>query len=189
MNTDIIENLPGEEWRDIEGYLGLYQVSNKGRVKSLERIDSNNHPIKEKILKPGVNQIKWRRVRLCKNGKSKMWSVHRLVALAFIPNPNNYPVINHRDEDGSNNNVENLEWCTVTYNYFYGTSRERARLKCINNPKTSKPVKCLDLETNEITYYPSCHEVERKTNISRAAIYHNIKTKYPYKNRYMFSYE
>lgn len=189
MNELSLKNLPGEEWRDIPGYERLYQVSNKGRVKRLERISLQKHLLPERILKESLNQIKWRRVALSKDGKRKNWSVHRLVALAFIPNPNNYPVINHKDEDGSNNCVENLEWCTITYNYFYGTSRERARLKNINNIKTSKPVKCLDLKTNKEIIFLSLHDVERKLNISRAAIYHNIKTKYPYKKRYMFYYE
>ena len=93
-----------EEWRDIIEYEGLYQISNKGRVKSL----GNNKNRKEKILslKP-ING--YMRVFLYKNGKPKPYSVHRLVAIAFIPNPNNYPEVNHIDEDKTNNIVENLE--------------------------------------------------------------------------------
>ena len=96
-----------EMWKDIEEYNGEYQVSNLGRVKSFK----NN---KEKLLKPfftKTNQEGYLVVNLCQNNKRKIKLVHRLVAEAFIPNPNNFPFINHKDEDKTNNNVDNLEWC------------------------------------------------------------------------------
>ena len=106
-----------EEWKDIKGYEGLYQVSNKGRVKSIR----NNI-----ILKPIISDKGYYRVDLSKNNNKDRIRVHRLVAQAFIPNPNNYPQVNHKDENKSNNRVDNLEWCTDKYNHDYGTRNERA---------------------------------------------------------------
>lgn len=108
-----------EEWRDIEGYPN-YRVSNLGRVKSL----NYNHTGKEKVLKAGTNKG-YLRVVLCKNGKKKRFQVHRIVAMAFLPNLHNYPQVNHMDENPLNNCVENLEWCTAQYNSNYGTRIER----------------------------------------------------------------
>lgn len=98
-----------EIWKDIEGYEGLYQVSNMGNIKSL-RTNKNCYLSNSKIYK---------RVLLSKNGKAKGYSVHRLVAQAFIPNPNNYPCVNHLDYNGSNNKASNLEWCTYAENNNY----------------------------------------------------------------------
>lgn len=111
-----------EEWRDIEGYEGLYQVSNEGRVKSL-----NFHRQKiERIIKPSTNKKGYKRVLLQNNGKKKNYLVHRLVAKTFISNPNDYPIINHKDENPSNNFVDNLEWCNSQYNNTYNNRH----LKC-----------------------------------------------------------
>lgn len=111
-----------EIFKDIEGYEGLYQVSNLGNVKALGNGGSNS---KEKILKPQKIRGGYLRVGLCKQGKRKMYLVHRLVASEFIENPNNYPIINHKDENPSNNCISNLEWCDVAYNNNYGTRNER----------------------------------------------------------------
>ena len=112
-----------EEWRDIKGYESLYQVSNLGRIKSLK---NNRDNYREKILKV-VQRGKhgYLGIGLHKNGKSKSFYIHRLVAEAFIPNPNNYKEVNHKDENKQNNRVENLEWCTREYNNRYGTRNQR----------------------------------------------------------------
>ena len=110
-----------EAWKDIEGYEGLYQISNLGNVKSL----NYNKTKKEKILKPFINSDGYLLVKLCKNKTIKCLSVHSLVAKSFIENPNNYPCINHKDECKTNNVVSNLEWCTNKYNINYGTGNER----------------------------------------------------------------
>lgn len=107
-----------EEWKDVPNYEGLYQVSNLGRIKSLR---DKNGKAREKILKLKLSKFGYYQICLCKNGKQKWYFVHRLVALAFIPNPNNLPQINHIDENKTNNYVENLEWCTSKYNSNYGT--------------------------------------------------------------------
>ena len=121
-----------EEWRDIEGYEGYYQVSNLGRIRRLERLvdhwRKNGHlrTQPERILKQWVGNNRHRAsVALCKEGKTIRIPVHRLVAMAFIPNPHNLPCINHKDENPHNNKAENLEWCTYEYNANYGTRNER----------------------------------------------------------------
>lgn len=118
-----------EEWKDIKGYEGLYQVSNQGRVKSLEKTynvgyGGEKHQ-KERILIPTEVGNGYLHVTLCKNGGKKYKRVHRLVAEAFIPNPNKYDVVNHKDENQKNNNVDNLEWCTQAYNNAYGSRTKR----------------------------------------------------------------
>lgn len=123
-----------EIWKDIEGYEGLYQVSNYGRIKSLARkvFVSNPHftgyrHTKEKILKQGITGMGYEFVILRKNNKNHQIYIHRLVAEAFIPNPNNFPEVNHKDENPKNNHVNNLEWCTHKYNGTYGTIKQRQR--------------------------------------------------------------
>lgn len=115
-----------EEWKDIVGYEGRYQVSNLGRVKSLKRkVGVKNRSTPEKILKEHLQKEGYYTVVLYKNGEPRRLSVHRIVAEAFLYNPNNYPVVNHKDENKGNNNVNNLEWCTVIYNMNYGTVGKR----------------------------------------------------------------
>ena len=119
-----------EIWKDIQGYEGKYQVSNLGRVKSL-----NYHRTgKEGFIKMYDNNHGYLRVSL--NGKT--FSVHRLVSHAFIDNPNNLPQVNHIDENKYNNCVSNLEWCDSKYNNNYGTHIQRSLLtRIIRNRKTS----------------------------------------------------
>lgn len=121
-----------EEWKSIPGYEGLYEVSSYGRVKSLDRyvkVKSKSYRLqKGKMLSPIKNKYGYLQVFLCCNGKYKIISVHRLVAEAFIPNPDNLPIINHLDEDKSNNRVENLEWCSHRYNSNYnGVLKKRSQ--------------------------------------------------------------
>jgi len=104
-----------EEWRDIEGYEGLYQVSNYGRVRSFHRGDS--------LLLLNTDRYGYPLAGLCKNGKRVSAKVHRLVAKAFIDNPNNSPCVNHKDENPLNNHIDNLEWCTQAYNIEYSLAK------------------------------------------------------------------
>lgn len=150
-----------EIWKSVEGYEGLYEVSNFGRVKSL----GNEKTRKEKILKVGENGCGYMFVTLSKEGKIKPFLIHRLVAAAFLPNPEKLPQINHRDEDKTNNCVENLEWCTRDYNNNYGTRNDRVA-KALINGKTSKRVICE--ETGEI--FPSTMEVQRQLGFANTHI-------------------
>ena len=119
-----------EIWKDIKGYEGLYQVSNLGRVKSLPKYHKtkSGYFSKERIIKTIRNDRGYLMVGLSKDWKKKKVFVHRLVAEAFIPNPNNYTQINHiNEQEKDNNNVDNLEWCTCKYNCNYGTRNKRIR--------------------------------------------------------------
>ena len=117
-----------EEWKDIKNYEGLYQISNFGNVKSLKKKAGHSTRC-EKILKTHLDKDGYVYVTLCKNNKTHLATIHRLIAEAFIPNPDNLPQINHKDEDKTNNNIDNLEWCTCKYNINYGTRTERAFFK------------------------------------------------------------
>lgn len=103
-------------WKDVKGYEGLYQVSDTGKVKSLIQ-HKNRGP---RVLSDCVGSNGYPVVVLCKNGKKTSRTVHRLVATAFIQNPDKYPCINHKDENKTNNSVSNLEWCSYRYNGLYG---------------------------------------------------------------------
>lgn len=151
-----------ENFVDIHGYEGLYKVNNKGEILSVR---SGN------LLKAGRNLQGYMNVSLTKNGKSKTYKVHRLVAVAFIPNPNNYPYINHKDENKANNHVDNLEWCTHKYNINYGTAIER-RSKAIEEStvKKRKAVLQLSLRGEIVGEYRSIKEASEKTNIDRKQI-------------------
>ena len=107
-----------ETWGQVKGFNDRYEVSNKGVVRNKETL---------KVLKPQINRYGYLQVNLYYGGHKtrKMITVHKLVATAFIPNPNNYPCINHKNEDKTDNMVENLEWCTVAYNNSYGGHNER----------------------------------------------------------------
>ena len=122
-----------EEWRPVVGYEGLYEVSNTGRVRSLDRYVKTCYGSyrlhKGKVLSPGIRPDGYLVVSL----QYRMFRVHRLVAEAFLPNPDNLPQVNHKDEDKSNNRVDNLEWCDSKYNNNYGTARIRAKETAIKN--------------------------------------------------------
>lgn len=142
-----------EVWKDIVGYEGIYQVSNHGRVKALpktiEYSDGKVIPYDEIIMRSIIEKEGYKVVNLTNNGVQRQFRVHRLVAKAFIPNPNNYPQVNHRDEIKSNNNVENLEWCTHKYNQNYGTSIERS------SKNRSRSVMKMTLDGEDLKEYAS----------------------------------
>lgn len=113
-----------EIWKEVKGYEGLYEVSNLGNVRSINRIIKNKF-YKGKILITKIDKDGYLQLGLSKNGTKKYFRVHRLVAQAFIPNPSNLPQVNHKDEVKDNNNVKNLEWCDNKYNSSYGTKNNR----------------------------------------------------------------
>ena len=144
--------LPKRIWKDIPGYEGLYQVSNTGQVRSL----GNNKSKKTKILKTMADTKGYKRLTLYKNSKKKTYKVHRLVAQAFIPNPNDLPEVNHKDENKANNAVWNLEWCTHEYNMNFGTVKERVS-KTKRNKKhcKAKPILMYTLDGQFIKRFDS----------------------------------
>ena len=136
-----------EIWRDIKGYEGKYMVSNLGRVKSLNYSNTG----KEGILNARDNGKGYLRVILWKDGKDKKYRINRLVAQAFIPNPDNLPEVNHKDEDKTNNRVDNLEWCSRQYNIEYSQG---------------KAVIGINKVSGLIAEFPSASEASRQTGIN-----------------------
>ena len=147
-----------EIWKDITGYEGLYQVSNLGNVKSL----GNDKNRKEKILRQTENKSGYLRVTLCKDGKPRYYLSHRLVANVFIKNeaPLFYTQVNHKDENKTNNRVENLEFCDAQYNNTYGSRIE----KCL------KPVYQFTLDGTFVNEYPSMVYINRKFGFGNGSI-------------------
>ena len=134
--------------KDIKGYEGLYAITSCGKVWSYRR---------KKFLKPVANRVGYFYVNLCINGNHTSYAIHRLVAEAYIPNPENLPEINHKDENKENNCLQNLEWCNRKYNINYGT----------RNDKLKKPILQYDLDGNFIREWECASDVgqEVRANI------------------------
>lgn len=164
-----------EVWKDIAGYEGVYQVSNKGRVKSLQRtIERSNgwkYTVRERILRQCELKFKGdkksRKIVHLKSVENKWFLVHRLVSEAFIPNPSNLPQVNHKDGNPFNNNVENLEWTTnhdnVVHAYENGLMRTEKRV-----------VKICPLTRESLGVYKSGSEASRQHKVTPGAIFHAI---------------
>ena len=170
-----------EIWKDIEGYEGLYQVSNYGNIKSLSRVVKNAygiHRTEEKILKPQMKKKGYFQIQLSKDGKQKHYQVHRLVALAFVPNINNYPCINHKDENKINNKADNLEWCTYLYNNLYNNKEKRNYKKICQYNKNEKL----------INIFESINEASKKTNIKRYGISNCLNKRLKTSGGYIWKY-
>lgn len=150
-----------EEWMPVVGYEGFYEVSNLGNIDSL---NDYNRKQKRKRLKPNIGAKGYSYVVLSNRIKRKTIKVHRIVAMAFIPNPQGFPVINHKDENKLNNCADNLEWCTIKYNVNYGTGIER-RIR-----KTQCPVIQLSLQGVEICRYESITDAAKETGSRKGDI-------------------
>lgn len=160
--------LLNEEFRDIKGYEGQYQVSNYGRIKSLCRLSKCKNEkykiIKEKILRVNYGTNKYAIVTFSKNKKIKTFEIHRLVAEAFIPNPDNLPCVNHRNEIKNDNRIENLEWCTYSYNNSYNGKAKKI------NEERKKPVLQFNLKGKLLKEYNSITEASLKTKYDKTTI-------------------
>lgn len=177
-----------EIWKDIPNYEGLYQASNLGRIKSLERIDALGRRVNERILKPEINQYGYYLISLYKNSIQKLYSVHRLVWEAFNGQiPEGYE-INHINEIKSDNRLSNLNLMTHKENMNYGSRTERGRNKQINRKDQSKTILQFDLNDNFIKEYPSIQQIYRETGFSQGNICGccngKLKTAYNYKWKY-----
>ena len=155
-----------EIWKSVKGYEGFYEVSSLGRVRSVDRVDLRGWRRKGKILKPCLGNCGYEIVNLCNTLKL----VHRLVAEAFIPNPNNLPVVNHKNEVKVDNRMENLEWCTYQYNATYND----VHLKATRHRITIEQV---SLNGETIARFSSLKEAERVTGIPNSHISDVINAK------------
>ena len=156
-----------EEWRDVKGYERCYQISSLGRVKSVERIVIRNNieiRVKERILKPVKDKDGYVQARLYKNGIVKTIAIHRLVAIAFIDREDETFEVNHKDENKSNNTLDNLEWMSRIDNLRYGTGIARCAIS------RRKPVIQMDLNGNAIKVWKSSREIERTIGFSNTNI-------------------
>ena len=193
-----------EEWKDIKGYEGLYRISNTGKVLSLRYMNSYN----SKELTPKKNNKGYLWVELRNGGNPKQFLIHRLVAETFIENPNNYPIINHKDENPLNNDVSNLEWCTLSYNAKYSIDRHpnrylnrvysnRKKCKETNvekrrvegNPyKLVRAVNQFDVNNNVICTFKNIATIVREKGYHNTSIKecceHKRKTAYGYRWEY-----
>lgn len=143
-----------EIWKDIPNYEGLYQVSNYGNIKGLKS---------QKILTPKKRNDGYFNIQLYKNNKRKKFFIHRLVAETFLENPNNYPCVNHIDENKHNNNVNNLEFCTIKYNNKYSLYKNIKREKKVINQ--------YDLEGNFIKQWKNIKTISKELNFSYYGIF------------------
>lgn len=166
--------MPSEIWKDIQNFEGLYQISTLGKIKSLNYRRTG----REKILKPTKNNG-YLDIILYKDSKYEHHLIHRLVAEAFIPNPDNLPQVNHKDENKLNNVTNNLEWCNAKYNSNYGTKSLRF------SKSRGKSVKCVETGT----IYHSAREAERQTGIDNTQIVGVCKNKYGYKTAGGYTWE
>lgn len=131
-----------EVWKRVVGYESYYEISNLGNVRSFDRLihcKAGGYYVKKGRMLKQYDDKGYKSVILTVNKIAKTFKIHQLVAMAFIPNPDNLPEINHKDENKINNNVSNLEWCTKKYNMNYGSRNERAG-KAISNALKGKYV-------------------------------------------------
>lgn len=151
-----------EVFLSVPGYSGLYEVSNLGNVMSLRS---------GKLLKQSTNKGGYKMLSLTKNGKSTCFSVHRLVAMTFLPNPDNLPEVNHKDENPGNNFVDNLEWCTRKYNLNYGGYRERMSKTMKEKPSHHRSVSAYFKDTMEFfKSWGTIKDAEIELGLSRGTI-------------------
>lgn len=166
--------LEGEEWKPVPDYEGMYEVSNYGRVYSILRfVDNGRGSLRKtggRVLRIAVAKHGYSIVQVNRDSIPQTVRVHIVVAKAFIPNPNNYPMINHKDEVKTNNVFSNLEWCDAKYNNNYGTIRLRNSLKQKNNINSSRPVLQYTRDNQFVKEYPSAAEASRQTGLRQANI-------------------
>lgn len=174
-----------EEWRAVPGYEGLYEVSNCGRVRSLDGMVVTKRGVRKNkagvILRSVIGKKGYCVVGL---GTGNRWYVHRLVAVAFLPNPNNLPMVNHKDENRANNKVDNLEWCDNRYNLNYGSVKDKMRRHC----SIRKPVLQIDKEGNVVNEFESLSDASKCVGVHYQNITfcckHNSRTAGGYKWKY-----
>lgn len=163
-------------WKDVPGYAGLYEISNTGVVRG-----------KNGIRKPQLSWDGYLYVKLCNNGHEQKHKIHRLVAMAFIPNPQGLPEINHKDENKQNNHVDNLEWCTRIYNNRYGMRGKKAGIGI--RKAFQKRVYRFDRNGNYIDSFESVKLAGIQMNINPSAISDVARGKRKTAGGYKWSYD
>ena len=155
-----------ETWRPVKGFEGLYEVSSLARVRSLDRQITKQHNtgtyylynVRGKMMNPEKAANGYLVVKIYKEGKTYHKLVHRLVAEAFVPNPDNLPEVNHKDEDKTNNLPSNLEWCDHKYNLNYGTVKQKI------SSKNGKPIEQLTMAGQHVAFFDNPFAAQRVTN-------------------------
>jgi hypothetical protein len=198
---EIAENAPKsfssmentENWKPVKGYEGIYEVSDLGRVRSIDRVVADSrgcvHPVKGRIMKTGLHYKGYVRLMLS-NGQEREHGhfVHRLVAEAFIPNPDGLPEVNHKDENKANNRADNLEWCTHRANSQYGSRGARIGAWHLQNSPRRVAINQLTMDGQYIQTFPSQAEAARQVHGSQGTIASVVgrkkKSAYGYKWEY-----
>lgn len=173
-----------EQWKPIPQYEELYEVSDKGNVRSIAQYTRHHTVVSRpnpRMIKAELTHDGYVRVSLSNHGVHKHFLVHRLVAITFIPNPNNLPQINHKDENPQNNSVDNLEWCTGMHNCNYGLHCQRIKERLAIKHHRAKSVAQLDRNGNTVKIYKSVNDAAREMgvrgeNISRCCNGKNIQS-------------
>lgn len=190
-----IESLPNEEWRDVVGYEGLYQVSNLGRILCCEKVTTTNILLRSKIKKCAIRKNGYLGTTLydASTNRRKQVSIHRLVAEAFIPNPDNKPCVDHIDTNRTNNTKENLRWCTYKEN---SNNKNTLKNQSIAQKKVSerdgrrkKKISQYALDGEFIKTYSSFHEIERMLGYSMSNIHSCCNGKKKRVYGYIWRYE
>lgn len=183
--------------KQVVGYEGLYEVDQFGRVYSIDRIKTvvDNGRIYEKHIagkqmKQSIHTKGYKTVSLTKNGSTKTIFVHRIVAEAFLPNPGNFPLVNHKDEDKTNNFIDNLEWCTASYNRTYGKAIER-QAKKIRGRESNKKIAIIqkDMSGDFLNWFDSLTKAAENVNGSTSSISAVCKGKRKTAYGYLWEYD
>lgn len=173
-----LEPLENEEWKPIEGFEGLYEISNMGRVKRLPYSIQTTNPknknvkydrhFKGGIIKGSISNNGYRRVTISKNAKLYYYHVHSLVAHAFIPNPEDLPCINHKNEDKTDSRVSNLEWCSYEYNNKYNNLLSRS--SATRHNFYSRQIRLTSIDGKTIKDFPSQFEAAKYLHTTKEMI-------------------
>lgn len=169
-----------EKWKDIPNYEGLYQVSDYGEVKNVKR---------GMTLKQCKHRLGYLSVMLYKDGQPKRIMVHRLVAMTFLENPNLLGFVNHKDENKTNNRVDNLEWCTREYNLKYGTVPERISKKRGHGARKKRRVIQMDADGKIVMTWDSIAQASAETKTQRTSIFECCNGIHKTANGFMWSYD
>lgn len=155
------------EWKSVKGYEELYEVSDKGYIRSLPKIckkmegkELKDYLYSGKILKPYVDRKGYLKVKLYKDGAGKVKFVHRVVLESFVGNPKELPQINHKNEDKTDNSLHNLEWCSASYNVNYGT----------RNKALEKPIRQMSKDGKVLNEFKSASEAAKHTGLHQSLI-------------------